>query len=260
MSELQVATANDVITDAMLLMLAQSPGEPIPASEMTFGLRELNRMLGKFSIIKTFCFNAALATYTFATVKNAYTIGPSGADFTGPRPTRVIQGNIVITGQPQPVYIPLDIIDGEQWMSLSVRAIPTAIPRKLYYDTGYTSVGLTGGVPNLGFGTLYFYGQPQAGYQVELLVPVQLSNFTALAGAGGYFIAPPGYEEFVVTSLAEVLCVSYGREVPAALEKRARKARAAVVGLNSQAPVSNTDFPGSNQGGGYFNWLSRDIV
>lgn len=260
MSELQVATAQDVITDAMLLMLAQTPGEPIPAAEMTFGLRELNRMLGKFSVIRNFCFNAAMATYTFATVKNAYTIGPSGADFTGPRPNRVIKGNIIITGQPQPVYIPLDIIDGEQWMSLTIRAIPTAIPRKLYYDSGYTSVGVTSGVPNLGYGTLYFYGQPQAGYQVELLVPTALQNFTALAGSGGYFIAPPPYEEFVVTSLAEALSISYGRPISQDLKDRARKARAAVVSLNSQAPVSNTDFPGSNRGGGYFNWLDRTIV
>jgi hypothetical protein len=264
MSDFAVATVQDLVTDAMLLCLAQTPGEPIPAAEMFFGVRELNRLMGKYSIIRNFCFTSNLATYTFATVKNTYTIGPDNTsfhpDFQGPRPTRVIQANIIITGQPQPVYIPCEVIDAEQWMSLSIRQIPTAIPRKVYYDNGYTSVGAPGGQPNLGYGTLYFYGQPQAGYQVELLVPQVLPSYAALAGTGGYFTFPPAYEEFVVTTLAEMLSISYGRPIPPDLALRARKARAAIVSLNSKAPVANTDVPGSDKGGGYFNWLSREVI
>lgn len=259
MSELQVATAQDVITDAMVLMLAQTPGEPIAASEMMFGLRELNRMTGKHSIIRTFCYNISqLPVFTFASSKNNYTIGPIGADFTAGRPTRVLRANLIDNTVNPVVYLPIRICQTfEEWAALQVRQIATTIPTILYYDNSYTSVGLTAGVPNPGFGTLWFWGQPKPGYQVELWVPTLLTNFTAISGPGSYFTFPPGYEEFVVTSLAEVLCISYGRPITPDLARRARRARAAIVSVNSKSPLLETDVPNSStRSGEYFNWLS----
>lgn len=256
MSSFQAATASDIITDAMIEALGISVGEPIAADEMAFGLRTLNRMMGMYSIIRSFCYDLSAPVYAFNAVKNNWTIGPIGADFTGPRPTRVLSARLIVTGTSPLIYLPIDVIEEDEWNMLTVRAIPTAIPSRLFYDSGYTSVGLTAGVPNPGYGTLWFYGQPRSGYQVELTIPLQLTNFTALSGAGAYFIFPPGAEEWIVTTLAERLSTSYRRPISQDLKDRARKARAAWVALNSKSPVSASDYPGGGRGGDGWNWLS----
>lgn len=265
MSDFQIATVQDLVTDALSLCLAQTEGESIPAAQMLFGVRELNRLMGKWSIIRSFCVVDSSQTFTFGTSKNAYTIGPtSGAfatDFNGPRPSRITKANIIMNTSAPSVYSPVEMLDWEQWSSIRVRNITTGVPTQAYYDAGYTSVGATAGQPNLGYGTIYFWGKPlPASYQCELWSPQLLPQYAALAQTGGYFNFPPGYEEAIVTTLAEMLSISYGRTIPQDLKDRARRGRAALQSLNSQSSVVDTDVPNSDGGGGYFNWLSRTIV
>lgn len=265
MSQFQVATIQDVITDALRLCLAQMDGEDISAENMQFAARELNRLMGKWSIIRTFCVVDTAQVFTFGTSKNAYTIGPTSVafptDFNGPRPSRISKVNIILNTSAPSVYSPVQMLDWGQWSEIRVRAIPSGVPTAAYYDGGYTSVGATAGQPNLGYGTIYFWGQPlPASYQCELWVPQLLPQYASLAGSGGYFNFPPGYEEAIVPTLAEMLSISYGRAIPQDLKDRARRGRAALQSLNSRPSVVNTDVPGSDRGGGYFNWLSRSIV
>lgn len=260
MSELQVSTAQDVIADAAVLALQQHPADGFQPEEYMFGLRELNRLIDKHSIIRTFCFNTGASTYRIPSSKNNYSIGPAGSftpDFPGPRPTRVLRANFIDNTVTPNVYIPIRILETyEEYADIRVRAIQTIISTKLWYDNGYTTSGATAGVPNPGYGMLWFWGQPTAGYGLELWTPTLLTRFALL---GSVFAFPPAYEEFIVTSLAEMLCISYGRPISPDLKTRARKARAAVVGINSKSGYANTDMPSSRGGDDYFNWISGNF-
>lgn len=122
---------------------------------------------------------------------NGYTVGPSGADWTGPRPTSIIRANLVqTTVGPQPVYIPIQPISQEQWASLAIRQIPAVnITSVFWYDPQF---------PNGVFNVF----PPLSGNSIELFQWGTLSVPNALSAS---YSGPPGYAAMVAAGLAERL-------------------------------------------------------
>lgn len=122
---------------------------------------------------------------------NGYQIGPTAADWVGPRPEIIIHANLVqTTVGPQPVYIPIKAISQEQWANLAIRQIPAVnITAVFWYDPQF---------PNAVFNVF----PPLSGNSIELFQTGVLVPPTTLSSA---FSAPPGYQDLIIKSLAQRL-------------------------------------------------------
>lgn len=176
---------------------------------------------------------------------NGYTIGPSGADWTGPRPESIIRANMKYTSGGQVTYIHLTPISQEAWAALSVRQIPaTQITTQFWYDPQF---------PN---GVFNVFPPLLAGQSIELFTWGVLAPPVTL---GATYAAPPGYAEVVVWGLAERLWPMCTKSMMANkvslpyLTGKAHNARMKVRRVNRPVPKLATDFPASTRPSGYYD-------
>lgn len=96
------------------------------------------------------------------------------------------------------------------------------MPRVLYYD------------PASPLGTIFFDYKPDQAYNFHLKSRVSLQQFSALTTA---LTLPPGHEQAIVFSLAEVFGVEFGATIPPKVEQIAVQSRAAIKRVNKPSPV-----------------------
>lgn len=234
------ATAQDVVTNAMVEIGVTAIGST-PAPEISeFVLGKLNRLLDRMNADQPFAYRDVFSTGTLTPSLAPHTIGPTGTFVTTPRPVAIVGANLVIGSGTTAVRTPINIVDKEWWQHQRVRAITSSIPLDLYYDPAW---------PN---GNMNFWPVPTTAYTVEWISRIA---FGALA-LGDPFSVPPGYEDAITLTVAED-CMGAPFAVPAELRedvhRRAREARAIVASLNYFVPRLNTcdaGMPGG-QGGGY---------
>src|ERR1035437_9292833 len=155
---------------------------------------------------------------------NGYTIGPSGADWIGPRPESIIRANLVFTTiGPQPVYIPLKPLNQTQWASLAIQQIPaTSVTSVFWYDPQYPN-GVFNVFPPLNGNAIQIY---QWGV---LVPPVALTT---------NYLAPPGYGAMVIKGLAARLYHMVTKEAVIHLKPFAIVAAEAETALNKVRRVN----------------------
>ncbi len=140
--------------------------------------------------------NYALPSYTYPvtgpgsqTGGNGYEIGPTAADWVGPRPESIVQANLVMLNVPnQPVYLPLRSLTTEEWASLSILQIPPISVTSLFYYQATWPNGVFNVFPPL-----------SAGNSIQLYTFGIMDAPTSLTDAYG---GPPGYAEMVVRCMA----------------------------------------------------------
>lgn len=240
--------ASTLITNALLELGVIAANETAAAADATLGLSLLNRIIDSWSTREVFIYTVSIAQYTLVPSQQTYTIGPGG-NFDTTRPTRILNANIILTSVTPNVRVPLQLINDDQWASIAVQNVNTTIPTKLYYDGGFNANGQ---------GTLFFWGVPTAANSVELFTP-QLLTAPASLSTTIYF--PPGYEEALTLTLAERMCGPFNKVRPPSLIQDAMKARAAVIGLNTEAPLLTTDsgLQASTPNRPYFNYRTGDL-
>jgi hypothetical protein len=120
---------------------------------------------------------------------NGYEIGPTAADWVGPRPESIIQANLVMMNVPNmPVYLPLISLTAEAWASLSILQIPPIqVTSMFWYNPTW---------PN---GTFNVFPPLAPGNSIQLYTFGVLEAPTSLTDAYG---GPPGYAEMVVCCMA----------------------------------------------------------
>ena len=198
----------------------------------------LNGMLDAWTMDRLFVYNIRFDAYALTADQQSRTIGPTG-NIVAIRPHKIENANIVITSQTPNVRRPLYLLDDDDWMSFSIRPLPTStIPTSLYYSRDF---------PN---GTLYFWPTPQSGLSVELETWVALSQFASLDTS---FSFPPGYFEAVYQNLAVRLCTpQWGlNEVPNSIAELAQQSRMRIESLNMDPPSklkSDSGLMGTRQG------------
>lgn len=120
---------------------------------------------------------------------NGYDVGPTAADWVGPRPISIVRANLVFTsgGQP-PVYIGLTPISEQEWADLAIKQIPAInITSVFWYNPKFPN-GIFNVFPPLNGNSIQLY---QWGV---LAAPAALNNV---------FSAPPGYADLVMWGLAQ---------------------------------------------------------
>jgi hypothetical protein len=166
------------------------------------------------------------------------------------RPTKIVNAQILLNYPPQPVRVPMRIVDADWWANQRVPTIQTTLPTHLYYEPEF---------PN---GLLYFWPVPQIAY------PVELNTWTNLAQLGQFdsFNLPPGYEDAITYTLAESICPSFGRPLDGTLAAFAQKSRAMIQSLNSASPKITTADLGipsqssDQRGRADFNWKTGNLA
>lgn len=200
-------TAQDYILNALRKCGQMRPGYVCGPELLQDGLDEWKLMFDGFNAERTL--NYTMPDYVFpitgpghGTTGNGqtfggtgYTIGPSGADFTAPRPvspSAIARMNLYMTSASptEPTRIPITVISMEEWMNIPVIQIPAInVAITAAYDPQF---------PN---GVIWVW-PPLNGNSLELFMWGQL---TPPATLGASYSAPPGYGDLVVYRLAQRL-------------------------------------------------------
>lgn len=247
-------TLEEVVVQAFIKNGILADGEPLPAELGASALNDANILLEEWNITSVMIYTTDILEFDLTALTPPiiyYTIGPSGADFTAPRPTRISRANIIISSSADSIRIPIRIINDLQWSDTTPRSLGSSpYPTKLYNN---------GDFPN---SKLYLWPYPnQAANSLELFVPNPISAFAALTDT---FSFPPGMWGAFMYTLSERLCEGK-REVPASLARIAARMRNAFGRINRDSPkMSTTDSgipnggSGNRPGANFWNgWMTR---
>lgn len=162
------------------------------------------------------------------------------------RPEKILNANIILNNVTPNVRVPLNIRDGNWWMSNPVPKVATTIPTDLYYSANW---------PN---GQIFLWPMQSTAYGLELEVAVNLAD---ISDVNYPFFLPQGYRDAITYGLAESLCPSYGVAATRVLmlAEAFRRSKALIQGANSSSPsliTRDSGIPGGSHRGTTFNWLS----
>ena len=235
-----MATGTELIQNAFIEIHVFEPGEPLNPEDSTFGLVKLNRLLDSWATKRLNVFYVGHASFAFGVAQQSYSIGPTGADFTAARPTRIKYANVLLVSTTPNARIPLDVLNIQEYAALDVPAQTSSFPSRLYYQ------------PTNPNGTLWPWPNPtDTANLLELFTWNQLSQI-AVADVGDEYNLPPGYEDAITLSLARTLLSAYGKTLTAELKRDQQNAMADIQALNTQSPrLSSRDdgMPGGERKG-----------
>jgi hypothetical protein len=238
-----MSVATELLYPALRLAgILGAPGRTASTSELADAFDALNRMLGSWSIQGELIYTIQAARYNLSPSKVSYTIGPTGADFTAPRPIRITQATLVLLG-PSELHLPLNLLTDAQWAHVRLREIPSSVPTDLYNDGAY---------PN---SRLYLWGYPSVANDLELFTWQLLASYPSQAAAVSL---PPGYAQAVVYNLAVCLNDQFGTPIRPNVLATARRTSAWVKANNAPSPaIPIVDFgTRGSQHSGTFNWAT----
>lgn len=106
------------------------PGYTPSPELLADGLTEWGMLFDSWSAERTMGFSIPQYVYPVTgpgsqSGGNGYQLGPTAADWVGPRPESIVRANLEMTSMgAQPVYLPIRMLSAEDWASLSIRQIP----------------------------------------------------------------------------------------------------------------------------------------
>ncbi len=233
------------------------PGQTAPAEYITQGQVSLNGIFDQWTGNGTFCWSTEIQEFVLTQPYPSvgyYTLGPTG-DFVGNRPSGggpgkgITNAGIRLAGQPNAQPLGLFLFDDDQW-SIVNSSIQCSVPWGLYNDGGFYDEGNC---------RLYFYAYPSEANTLQLFSNNQISQVTNLAST---FRMAPGYQLAVRYTLAEDLCIAFGKPAGRDLERKARAARTVLAINNARVPLVQNETAGLNpnyKGYGY-NYQNRSFV
>lgn len=250
-------TAQDIVYAAFTELGVKPPDQPLAAEPAAWGFDKLNRLIDTWATRRLFVYAINHNTYSMPTVPlvtaspQYWSIGPTGADITATRPVRIEDANVVLTQSSPYTFIPLPVINTDDFANLRVPTLTSTIPTKLYYQPAW---------PN---GRLFPWPFPTTlSNQLQLFTWNQIAQFTS---AFDTFTLPPGYWDAIVFSLAESMLPTYPALAAAEMiTEYAKRGRYAIQSLNSPLPNIVTRDSGIPSGGGRnnqasWNWRSGDF-
>ena len=252
-------TAQDMIYQSFRRCGQMRPGYVPPPELLADGLSEIQALYDGFNAERTL--NYHMPDYVFSitgpgtgTTGNAqsfggtgYSIGPSGADFTAPRPVAIARMNLYMTSASptEPTRIPIAMISMDEWMDLPVIQLPAInIAICAAYDPQY---------PN---GVIWVW-PPLNGNALEIFTWGQLAAPTTLASTLSF---PPGYWDAIRDTLAErllPLCthdIMPQRRDAIWLRGQAAIGREKIRAINAVTPRLTSDFPAGHTGRNACDW------
>ncbi len=237
------------VTDSMRLCgQLWTPGSQPSPDALTEVTSFLNQLLDGLNSLRNMIYTVSDLTYPLVAGQFQYTIGPAPADLPGPRPQWIERANLIYQTSPTVERRPIQILDVQQWAAILLPELQSAIPVKLYYDSGYSQVNPTGQ------GVIRLWPAPQSNYELELFIPATLP---ATLQATDTLFAPPGYARMLTYLLAVEIMDLYPKRLSAERAGRiktiAEEARTAVASVNAPMPIKSVAPELVKRTG--FNWL-----
>lgn len=210
----------DILSDSLTYIGQLGIGRSVSPEQAQQALRKANRMLAKWSLKKLLIPVITVRPFTLSASVQDYTVGPTGATFTGTRPVYVESGIATIPGTN--MQNPMSVLDKTQW-----DAIPDAgmicglngVPAMVWVE--YT-------FPNLAF---HVSAIPSTAVDIRLGTWELLQQFAAVTEEVNL---PPGYEEALVYNLAAELAGDYDQPVTQDLGQLAADSLATLSTNNAQ--------------------------
>ena len=218
-----------LFTDAAVDSGALAPGESMPAEIAEVLRRHANRMLGQWRQQKRYVWAAQAQEWAFGSSKQAYTVGASAdsPDFavtSGQRPNHIDRAKLVLVNSTPNVEMDLPVLNVQEYSAENVPKLTTTIPGRLYYAPT---------VPN---GTLYPIPYPtNTSNKLKLWWWIQIDDVSA-ANVGADVTFPDGYDDALIATLTERVCIPLGKTITDDMKALARQGRATIAATSIAAP------------------------
>lgn len=258
-----LVTFVDLLRASLRCIQDFGPGYSPGPSKQKDGLFVCNVMLDSWSIDRLNIPAIVSMIYNLKAGQKAYQIGPTAADFAGPRPNKIEDANLIILDAPSlPLRRAMKILTAQQYSLVKLQDVQTTIPEWLYYDNGYDA-GDGGGNGNLptGNGTIIIYPVPQASQnQLELWTWAHLLQIPSVTSS---WDMQPGYLEAVYLNLAVRLASQWGAQLRPDVAQLAKEAYDRMQAHNAPTPMMRPDGGALSATGsrnfGDFNYITGDL-
>lgn len=230
-------TGQDLVREALLEIGALNPTEAPSGDDASYVLSKLNRLFDRWNAMPGAAFQTGVTELVTTPSLSPHTIGPSGTWTLAVRPTAIVAANLLIGD----VRSPITIRKAQWYESLSQPTLETTIPTDLFYEPA---------VPN---GKCWLYPVPSVAASIELW----LEGFFGAMALTDRLVAPQGYRDAIVKTLAEECVGPFRVPMPPDLPRQAREARAICWANNEEIPDLDTRDGGMPGGcGGGYNYLT----
>lgn len=241
-----LVTFSDIAKAALRSVGAIEPGEEPTAAEMQACLFTGNQMMDSWQAQRLFVFSINRLVFQPLTLVQTYTCGPGG-DINIPRPPRITSVSVI--SQPtstQPLELPLDMLDDQQWQNIPVKNTPGGLPQSCYDDDNYPLRGLN------------FWPIPTQNVQFALYVWQTLTQFADASTT--LYAFPPAYLRAIRYALAVELAAEFpgDPELVPLVVKLAGEAMDVVKSLNRPSLRMSCDSAIVNPGNDLYNWLTDE--
>ncbi len=235
-------TARSLIARAFRLLGVLAAGETPAAQEETDAFEALNAFVGILATQRLSIPVEERHVYPLTSGIGTYTLGPGG-DFDQARPVTIPRASVIVNStSDQPLELGIEVLDTQQFQSLPVKNVQSAIPLCVYPDYAFPLMNVTfWPVPNV------------VTLEAVLYTPTALVNFANLTAT---YVAPPGYEEMFAYNLALRLAAEYGRPVDPDVRKFAMDGLALVKKANIRMVELTLPAEILARSTGKYNWRS----
>lgn len=231
-------TAQTLVDNALKKAGVYAASETPETADRTQCLAEMNLIVGTWQAQRRFGYYTRIDVFTITTSASSYTIGPSGSSpsfslgATGIRPIEILGANLIRVGDTPDTRVPLQVFNVDDYRGINEYLQTAEEPAALFYNPTF---------PN---GTLYPVPYPEdttaaKANKLELYSKFLLASFADINTTS--YDLPPGYENALTLTLAEVVAPLFGKTLPQEVKDQARQARAAIRSNNSKPPKLVTD-------------------
>lgn len=218
-------TASNILTNALREIGAVDPEETPTDALMESSLDVLNSLLDSWSVEDLLLYYSQAETFPLVAGTNSYSIG-DGGDFDTVRPIELLWARYRTTDG---LSIPLSIISFDDYKTLVQQTTQQTTPSVVAYQ------------PVFPLANIYIWPTPSSSLTLEIGSNRQ---FTQIADENltTDIALPPGYRDALVMSLAERLCISWGRKnMLEEIKQRAIEAVAKIKRKNSHKNQTQLD-------------------
>lgn len=233
-----MATGQELIEDALLLIGVIAPGESLEPAVVNNGLRQLNRMLSTFSVEGGPVFFKTMDSVTWTADEPSRTIGTAG-NLAVARPMDIYSIQARVSGNDYDI----EKISFEQYQGILIKDTESDFPQVFAYQPTY---------PN---GTIYLNPVPTSNITIRITSLKPLSALTL----DGTVSLPEGYEEMIQYNLAVRLAPIHGVVPTQEIKDLAFNSKQAINILNSEDNEMRPDYlaPDSGSYDAYWKEINR---
>lgn len=240
-----IYTAGDLISFSLRVAGILGVGQTASAEDAYTGLDFMRMLIAQWQRKRWLIWNEQEVSVV-STGANFYTIG-LGQTFNTARPDKIHAAwcRMKPFGGPNPVDLPLAIIEAkEDWSGITIKDLKS-IPAAVFYDSSFP------------VGRVYFWPVPPAAdYEMHLVLKASLPVYTALTDA---LNLPDEYLEAMTWWLAVRLQMAYGLQARPDQVQAMREAMNTLQMANSQIPLLSMPAGLIGRGRDVSSWQGRGL-